>query len=799
MLSMKKKLLCAALLLAGVAAQAATVPPADLGDLLTRQDYPSATPKIQRLLKLKRVPTEAQRALLYRWHFARDDSAAAEQLARRVEAHPASVDLLAQGRIQLDQKDWAQARASFTRALEIARTPQEKADALRSLGQMAYQQRDFDGSRSYLEDSLKAWRTADALEALNETLIRLGRTDDAIAAAEEAVRLNPYHELAHYQLGNGYTRRNYTQMAAQEGPKFEAAMKLVRSASDAFEQGRFEAARDDCFAALQLIPDLGRAHAILARTLEGQRFRIDVHRADYERRFAAAPMPKIQAIERYVSNWNSLTPRHQKRVALSLAPWKAYIPVLAEGGATLYIKPMYMLLSQVPNQQSLKDQRIDYDSRLWDDVRGAGGFYTVTGVEDVERTIFDRYNTVLHELSHQVQGVLPAAKDRRIEALYQKAKARDSQEHMAFLSRYAGGSVWEYFAEGANSADSPRRDRYDPREIVRERLVALDPELLALVTEMFAEQDVSASLSVALAGGGDQRLSVGGPAAALADYAKALQLAPDDERVQTGMLRALAITGDRAGVATLAASALRTHGRSGRLLAALADARWHSGTPLAEVLQEQRERRAPLQGEDAFLVDLVLADGERKLGQYDAALADYESALRYQADSPEALWGKAAALAGLRRFEEAFAVYDRVLRLRTGLVPLRADRLAETLRAGRVAEARAQLKEALLLDPQDPQLLALGAWITLEEKNPEAALAQAEAALAQGPWSDLALIIKGRALRALGRGADALTVLAPVLQRMSVDTGPSYVFRAEQSIWVSTHELPATERALLKD
>jgi len=799
MYSMKKTLLCTAVLLAGLATAQAAAPGPDLGELLTRQDYPAATVQIQRLLKTKKVPSPAQRALLYRWDFARDDGEAVEHLAKQAAGHSASIDLLAQGRVQLDQKDWPHARASFTRALELARTSQDKADALRSLGQMAYQQRDFDGSLRYLEDSLKAQRTADALEALNETLIRLGRTEDAIAAAEEAVKLNPYHELAHYQLGNGYTRRNYTQMAAQEGEKFAAAMKLVRSASDAFEQGRFEAARDDCFAALQLIPDLGRAHAILARTLEGQRFRIDVHRADYERRFDAAPLPKIEAIERYVANWSSLTARHQKRVALSLAPWKAYIPVLAEGGATLYIKPMYMLLSQVPNQQSLKDQRIDYDSRLWDDVRGAGGFYTVTGVEDVERTIFDRYNTVLHELTHQVQGVLPADKDRRIEALYQKAKARDSQEHMAFLSRYAGGSVWEYFAEGANSADSPRRDRYDPREIVRERLVALDPDLLTLVTQMFAEKDVSASLPVALAGGGDQRLGVGKPAAALADYAKALKLAPGDERVQTGMLRALAITGDRAGVATVSVTALNQHGRSGRLLAALADARWHSGTPLSDVLQEQRERRAPLQGEDAFLVDLVLADGERKLGQYDVALADYGSALRYQADSPEALWGKAASLAGLRRFDEAFAVYDQVLRLRTGLVPLRADRLADTLRAGRVAEARAQLKEALLLDPHDPQLLALGAWIALEEKDPDTALTQANAALAVGPWSDLALIVKGRALRALGRGADALTVLAPLLQRISEDTGPSYVFRSEQSTWVSVHELPATERALLKD
>jgi tetratricopeptide (TPR) repeat protein len=792
-----RNLALASLMLVGFASHAAA-PRADLADLLTRQDYAAAAPQLK-ALQARKAPTEAQRALLYRWHFARDDGAAVERLAKSVERRSASVDLLAVGRILLDQKEWAAAQASFDRALKIAKTPQDEADALRALGQLAYQQRDFEGSLSYLEKSLATLRTPDALEATNETLVRLGRTDDAIKAAEEAVQLNPYHELAHYQLGNGYTRRNYTQMAAQEGERYTAAMKLVRSASDAFEHGRFESARDDCFAALQLIPDLGRAHAILARTLEGQRFKIDVHRADYERRFAAAPMPHIDAIERYVSNWNALTPRHQKRVALSLAPWKAYIPMLAEGGATLYIKPMYMLLSQVPNQQSLKDLRIDYDSRLWDDVRGAGGFHTVTGVEDVERTIFDRYNTVLHEVSHQVQSVLPADKDRRIEALYQKAKARDTKEHMAFLSRYAGGSVWEYFAEGANSADTPRRDRFDPREIVRERLVALDPDLLALVTEMFAEKDVSASLPVALAGGGEQQLSIGKPAAALAAYEKALKLAPDDERVQTGMMRALAVAADRMGVERLAAAALPKHGRSGRLLSALADARWHSGTPLAEVLQEQRERRGPLLGEDAFLVDLVLGDGERKRGRFDEALAAYESALRYQADSPEALWGKAAALAGAYRWDEAFAVYDQVLRLRTGLVALRADRLADTIRASRLKDARAQLKEALLLDPQDPQLRALGAWLTLADGDAAAAITQADAVLANAPWNDLALLIKGKALRSLGRGAEALTVLAPVLSRIAADKGPEYFFRADQSSWVSIHELPSTERALLKD
>ncbi|MDV6321546.1 hypothetical protein, partial [Chromohalobacter sp. HP20-39] len=78
-------------------------------------------------------------------------------------------------------------------------------------------------------------------------------------------------------------------------------------------------------------------------------------------------------------------------------------------------------------------------------------------------------------------GVMTADQARRIEALYQRAKARDAKAadkaNAGFLSRYAGGSVWEYFAEGANAEASPRRDAYDGREIVRERLIAIDPAL----------------------------------------------------------------------------------------------------------------------------------------------------------------------------------------------------------------------------------------------------------------------------------------------------------------------------------
>ncbi|RTL39435.1 MAG: tetratricopeptide repeat protein [Burkholderiales bacterium] len=774
-----------------------------LNTLLTEQRYAAARAELDGLLRLPR-PDVAERTLIYRWLFARDDGAAIDRRTRDVLALDTAdaVDLLAAGRLALDLRDLDRAQACFERALARARSPLERAGALRGLGQRHYHLREFDASVQKLEQGLAAQRTADGLSALAETLIRLGRTDDAIAAAEGALALNRHHETAHYLLGNGYARENYTQLAARLGDAFPPLMADVRRASDAFDRGDFDRALALSLSVLERCPQLGRAHAIAAKALESQRLRIDVHRAAAERRFAATPMPVIPGIERYVLNWRELSPRHRKRVALSIAPWKAFIPVLVEGGATHFIKPMWMRLSETPQAHALKDARIDYDSRLWDDVRGMGGHFTVTGIEDVERSIFDKYNTVLHELTHQVHGVLTADQSREIEALYQQAKLRDAasadKSRAGFLSRYAGGSVWEYFAEGANAEASPRRDAYDGREIVRERLIAMDPALRTAVQRFFALRDTRASLPVALVNAGQQKLEDGQLDAARPLFSRALALAPTDERALAAQLYVAAIEGQAPAAQALATRALAAHPRSGTVRVGVADALWHAGRPVAtEVLPALMQGRDTLQGEDRFRVDLALADHHRRLGDVPQALAAYDAVLAYQGDQPEALWGRAATLALASRWDEAFAQYDAVLRLRTGLVPLRRDYAIDLLRAGRVEAARAQVKEALLLDPIDPDLLALRAWLALAGGDATTARRDSAEALQRGAWSDLAVIVHAAALRALGQAEAAQALLAPLRERIASGTPPRYVYRPEKSGWFSVHELPASERRVM--
>ena len=572
-----------------------------------------------------------ERALDYAFRFARDDEAARRLAhARRARGRPRTP-----ARLPTCSPPDAWRTTAWTtrapnrcspRALAAAPAPAapgvgrqhcraRRALALTGLALVKQKRRDWDGSLATLREALGSDGTAEVLMALTETLIRLGRTDEAISAAEWAVRLAPYNDAAHYLLGNGYARKNYTQLFAAYPAAFADAAgrarhrarrraarrragatrraRRTRPSSPRIPAGPTRAcgsprstsrtaasreARDGCFAALAACPEYGRAHAVLAKALEAQRFAVDVHRAGYEARFAATPMPEVPGIERFVANWKSLSPRHQKRVALSIAPWKAFVPVLVDGGATYFIKPIYMLLSECPAQETLRDQRISYDSRLWDDVRGCGGYHTVTGIEDVERTIFDRYNTVLHELTHQVHAVLPADDSRAIQEHYRRAKERDDA--------HEGRLPVALRRAAACSSTSPRAPTRSTRPCAtpttRARWCASGstasiPALRTLVEGFMARTDVSASYPIAYAAGGDDRVERGRVAEALPLYRKALARDSTNETALIALSRALVLGGQAAaGVLASRRAPWRRTRRAARRASRSADASWHT-------------------------------------------------------------------------------------------------------------------------------------------------------------------------------------------------------------------------------
>jgi len=815
--------------------------------LLATQDFAALVPLMARIESHANA-NDAERMIRLTWANTRDDAAAIDSLTRAAVAghDDARVipELLAAGRQAYSMLDYTRAEPLYQRALAALPAAVEsgsreaglRATALTGIALVQQKRRDWDGSFATLGRALQDDGSANVLMALTETLIRMGRTDDAIAAAEWAVKLAPHHDAAHYLLGNGYARKNYTQLAAAYPRSFaDAAGRKVMARADArlaagargeahalllalvkahpgwtdahvrlasldFEDGRYADSRRGCVAALAVCPEYGRAHAVLAKALEAERFVIDVHRAGYEARFAAAPMPVVPGIEKFVANWRSLSPRHQKRVALSVAPWKNYLPVLVEGGATYYIKPVHLLLSECPNLETLRDQRISYDSRLWDDVRGCGGYHTVTGIEDVERTIFDRYNTVLHELTHQVHSVLPADDSRVIQEHYRRAKERDDKTHDSYLSRYAGGSVYEYFAEGANALASPMRDQYDPRDVVLERLERMDPDLRALVEKLAARTDVSGSYPVAFAAGGDDRVGRGKVDEGVPFYRKALALEPTNETALVALANALLLGNRAAEAESVATIAVAAHPTSGPVRTTAAQVAVHGEwaiEPVSTARAALRASRPGVRQEDRYQVDLMLGRLAWIEGDAPGALAEYDSVLAYQSDNPEGLQGRAAALALARRDDEAFALYEQAIRVRTGVVDLRCAYARDLLRAGRVEPARAQLDAARLLDEENPTAEALRAWCDLAVGALDNARRHAGQALVWGPWCDLAQGVAGAVEDAAGDRARADELWVKLDGRIVRRDPPSYVFRPKLATWEEIHVMPRVERLII--
>src|SRR5258705_10213087 len=160
------------------------------------------------------------------------------------------------------------------------------------------------------------------------------------------------------------------------------------------------------------------------------------------------------------------------------------------------------------------------------------------------------------------------------------------------MSRYAGGSVFEYFAEGANALASPMRDVYDPREVVKERLVRIDPDLMKLEQKLLALTDVSGSYPVAYMNAGDDRVERGKIDEALPYYRKALARSPNEETALQSLTRTLTL-GNRGAEAVKAAdSALTRHPDSGGIVTSGAFAYWHGGRGLDPAIQLLESSRA---------------------------------------------------------------------------------------------------------------------------------------------------------------------------------------------------------------
>lgn len=250
--------------------------------------------------------------------------------------------------------------------------------------------------RQKYQEALDVLVSAWTLDQLSDDVIfqaalckqRLGETSESVDLFEEVLKWNYSNELGHYFLGNGFARKNYTELeklyplltcpqyeqyfdhaiahfeigdyegvVEELGPLIAVSTECPRAsvlaASAEWMRGNFSFGLTLFKEALDSIPDYGRAHNGVAKCLEQMRLHENVYRDADQAAFDAKPYPQIPMIEKYILNWESLSDRHKKQVAISVEPWKDYIPVLVACGSHHYIKPLHEKLSECPGLRRL--------------------------------------------------------------------------------------------------------------------------------------------------------------------------------------------------------------------------------------------------------------------------------------------------------------------------------------------------------------------------------------------------------------------------------------------------------------
>jgi tetratricopeptide (TPR) repeat protein len=373
-----------------------------------------------------------------------------------------------------------------------------------------------------------------------------GKLQEGYEQAKIALRINAYSPLARFYLGNGWTPHYYDEQKIEGNPEtVEVTKKLLekgdrhlleREFSNAdkafgevlelmpenikamigrgtvnYHQKDYDAALSWFSKVLGVDPDYGLAHYGICQTLLRIKDRANVKFDEIEKTFTSRDFIEPPCMEEVFINYENLDKDLQKILCLSVEPLKNFLKALKIAGATFYITPFHKLLWQAPYNEGLRGQRT-FDLRLWDDVKGNGGFHATSG-EDWERDVkYLRFNVVAHEFAHQVHPFLSKKQREEIKWLFLKAK-----KERKTLDFYADFNEWEYFAVGVEAYVSEEKlaDQKIGYGHTRGELLEKDPDLYYFIEslgnlETYKESEILASvrkvLSTAREGGSQKAL-----------------------------------------------------------------------------------------------------------------------------------------------------------------------------------------------------------------------------------------------------------------------------------------------------
>ncbi len=338
------------------------------------------------------------------------------------------------------------------------------------------------------------------------------KLDEGYAQALLAFRINPLCYPAHNYIGNGWTSKTYGPETFEGSPETAARIKaLLGAGSEALISRSLDEADKDydevlklaqgniraligkgtaCYhrrqfreslawfrKALAVNPDYGLAHYGVAQSLLRLKDAVNVKLASIGEQFAKRDEPEPPYLRDVFVNYGRLDPELQKIIRISVRPWRSFLRLAKDKGATFYITPFHFLQSEAPHMAEIRGERT-FDGRLWDDVKGLGGHNALSG-EDWERDVRNlRFNVVAHEFTHQVHGFFPKALLDEVKALYVKAKAERKT-----LDFYADFNEYEYLATGVEAyvSEAKLADQKVAYGHTRQELLDKDPELYRLI------------------------------------------------------------------------------------------------------------------------------------------------------------------------------------------------------------------------------------------------------------------------------------------------------------------------------
>jgi tetratricopeptide (TPR) repeat protein len=368
----------------------------------------------------------------------------------------------------------------------LVSNPESKV-ALYYLGSILIDSNNLKEAREKLEKAIsldffysKAHSLLGYLEAIEDKKVGAGANE-----LKTALRTNPLEYRALISYGNGTTDSNYEKLEKDNenlksseyflsknreiinflnlGRKNEAEKilnEIIKKYPDNIHsyisQGNYyiniqeyRKAINSFKKALDISPEYGVANNGLAISINFliksqekklKEFNIDTY--DYSKL-------DVESVKKVFINFDEIPKKYQKVIYYSIYPIKQYLPVLVASGATHYIIPLYEKSTDHKFGQELKN-KTSFDGRLWDDVRGRGGFNSATGIESLEETINFDFNTLTHEFAHQIHGyAFSKEQQAKISLLYEKAKKGN-----LFLDYYAASNEYEYFAQGVEAFNS---------------------------------------------------------------------------------------------------------------------------------------------------------------------------------------------------------------------------------------------------------------------------------------------------------------------------------------------------------